>query len=235
MKSLLLILPFILAFGPFDSPKGIVEDGNESFEENRFDEAIEFYERAAGIAEDKASVEYNRANALLKKGDTEGALKSYEESNLHGSKSLKAKSYYNEGNAQFGEGKYSEAAEAFKNSLKYDSSDMDAKVNLEMAMKMIKEEQKNNKEKKDDKSKEDKDNKKGSDKKEEGKEAKSEGEKEKAGDEKKKSDIAEKKGEHMTEEEAMRLLDSLGDRNMDLQNLADMLKDSNPAGVEKDW
>ncbi len=39
----------------------------------------------------------------------------------------------------------------------------------------------------------------------------------------------------MTKEEAERLLENLGDRNMDLQNLTDMVQKANPVRVEKDW
>jgi hypothetical protein len=39
----------------------------------------------------------------------------------------------------------------------------------------------------------------------------------------------------MTREEAERLLDNMGDRNMDLQNRGDMVKESKAGMVERDW
>ena len=261
MKVLILLIPFIIGFGPFESPQGIVDSGNERFEENKFDEAIELYDRASEVAKDKATVEFNKGNALLKKGDIEKALKSYEESAMEGNPEVKAKAYYNMGNAFYGEGKYEEAAQAFKHSLKYNASDADAKVNLEMALKMIKEEQQKEKNDKDEKKdgKSEKDSNSNNQKKEDsgsneddpennGQNSK-DGQNESQGDNannkegNREEDINKKdhsesmggKDGEMSEEEAKRLLESLGDQNMDLQNLSNMLKGSVPAKVEKDW
>ncbi len=253
MRFIWIFLPLLMGFGPLESPKGFVEEGNALFIEGKYDEAKEKYEAAAEIAKDDAPIKYNRANTLFKQGDLEGALKDYREGAAFGDEALKAKSFYNMGNALFAGQKFNEAAAAFKEALKHDPSDNDAKINLEMALKKMEEQkeqqkQKNKDENKEDGEKQDQEQQQDQEQKQEGQDNKEEradnGEDEKSDDrkeegEKPKDDSAPqmKEGEkkEMSKEEAERVLENLGDQNMDLQNMADMLKSSKPTQVEKDW
>ena len=75
---------------------------------------------------------------------------------------IKAKAFYNIGNAHYKQEKWQESVNAYKQSLKYNPKDKDAKYNLMMAMAKIKKDKnggggKNNQDKKD--NKQDKDNK----------------------------------------------------------------------------
>ncbi|MBE9503125.1 MAG: tetratricopeptide repeat protein [Proteobacteria bacterium] len=253
MSFIWIFLPLLMGFGPLESPKGFVEEGNALFIEGKYDEAKEKYEAAAKIAKDDAPIKYNRANTLFKQGDLEGALKDYREGAAFGDEALKAKSFYNMGNALFAGQKFNEAAAAFKEALKHDPSDNDAKINLEMALKKMEEQkeqqkQKNKDENKEDGEKQDQEQQQDQEQKQEGQDNKEDradnGEDEKTDDrkeegEKPKDDSAPqmKEGEkkEMSKEEAERVLENLGDQNMDLQNMADMLKSSKPTQVEKDW
>ena len=188
----------------------------------------------------------------MNKGDAENALKEYRESAAFGDDTLKAKSFYNMGNALYEGQKFGEAASAFKEVLKHDPSDRDAKINLEMALKKM-EEQKQQQQDKDggdkEEEKENKDEKKGCDDKddkgdraEKNDEQSQKDRREKSGDEassqmkkEEKKEMSKEEEKEMSKEEAERLLENLGDQNMDLQNMADMLKNSNPSRVEKDW
>lgn len=245
MRIIFLFIPFLLAFSPFESPKGTVEEGNRFFSEQKYDEALNKYDRAAEQMEDKSPIKYNRANTLLKKGDGEAALKEFRESAAFGDDDLKAKSFYNMGNVLYEGKNFGEAASAYKEALKHDPSDSDAKINLEMALKKIEEEkqkkeqedQNKKEDDKEDQNKKDQQEEKDQDKEQES-DDKSDKEGEKSGkDEKEKSHKNESSDEKkdMTREEAERLLEHLGDQNMDLQNMTDMVKSSNPSKVEKDW
>ena len=257
MRLVWIFLPILMGFGPLESPKGLVEEGNALFIEEKYDEAKEKYEAAEDIAKDDTPIKYNRANTLLKQGDLDGALKDYRESAAFGDKALKAKSFFNMGNALYAGQKFNEAAAAFKEALKHDPSDNDAKINLEMALKKMEEQKQQQKQKNNDENKEDGENKdqeqpqdqeQDQEQKKEGQD-KQEADKDKSEDEKS-DDIKEqgekpdddrgpqmKEGEkkEMSKEEAERVLENLGDQNMDLQNLSDMLKSSKPTQVEKDW
>ncbi len=265
MKFILILLPFLLAFGPFDSPKGLVEDGNLSYETENFDEALGSYNRALKVTKDASAIEYNRANTLIKKGEMEEALNSYEKAASTGNNSLKQKAYYNMGNALYRSEKFKEAASAYKEALKANPQDEDAKTNLEMTLQKIQQQKqdpdKNNDDKKgDDKNKDkNKDRNKDKDKKKDGeeedkkpdngdsqedsdKQKDKEGEQQDKGDDEQKEQSekdadkdAGKKESDMSKTDAERLRDSLGDRNIDLQTMKDMLKGERPAKTEKDW
>lgn len=239
MRRVIFFIPLLIAFGPFDSPRGLVKEGNLLFGEEKHDEALARYGRALELAKDKAPIDYNRGNVLLKKGDAEGAMKAFRESSASGDKPVKARSFYNMGNTLYGAGRYSEAANSYRESLRLDPSDIDTKINLEMALKKIEEQkQKKEQQEKDESDKDDSDKER-----EDGGEQKNddrqqspggnEGDEEKKEDEKSGRD-KEEAGD-MTRQEAERLLENMGDRNMDLQNMADMVKEASPTRVEKDW
>ena len=189
MKSLLLIIPFILAIGPFESPSDLVKKGNKFYSEKKYDQALSCYDKAEEIANNKAPVIYNRGNVLLRQNDIPGAIKEYKKSaSMVGRMAdgaagvdgkLKAMSLYNLGNALFADGKYEEAARAYKESIKYDSADINAKINLEITLNKRAEEEK----------KEDQENKK-----EDSKDKQEEGDKSED-DEDKKQDDKEDSGE----------------------------------------
>jgi len=251
MRLVWLFIPLLLGFGPFESPGGLVEEGNALFSQGKYDEAKEKYDRALKLAGKGAPIMYNRANALFKKGDLEGALKDYREGAAAGDDALKAKSYYNMGNALYAGQNFHEAAASYREALKHNPEDTDAKMNLELALKKMEEQkQKRKKESKDD-NREDKDkggdmddrkrpqeetdnNKHLKDSTENENPAGKEEDGEKREDERSPRMNRGGKGK-MSREEAERLLENLGDRNMDLQTMTDMLKGSEPARVEKDW
>ena len=260
MKFILILLPFLLAFGPFDSPKGLVEDGNLSYETENFDEALGSYNRALKVTKDASAIEYNRANTLIKKGEMEEALNSYEKAASTGNNSLKQKAYYNMGNALYRSEKFKEAASAYKEALKANPQDEDAKTNLEMTLQKIQQQKQESDKKGDDKNNDkNKDRNKDKDKKKDGeeedkkpdngdsqedsdKQKDKEGEQQDKGDDEQKEQSekdadkeAGKKEGDMSKTDAERLLDSLGDRNIDLQTMKDMLKGERPAKTEKDW
>lgn len=295
MKSLLLIIPFILAIGPFESPNDLVKKGNRFYSEKKYDQALSYYDKAEEIANNKAPVIYNRGNVLLRQNDIPGAIKEYKKSasmvgrvadgaaGIDGK--LKAMSLYNLGNALFADGRYEEAARAYKESIKHDSADINAKINLEIALnKKAEEEKKENQEKKDQENKKegskdkqeegdksgdnedkkqngkdeekqnnDKEEQDGGEKKDDGKadermnneetnnenEAGSSGQnnskQEDSADDKNTQPVAGSKTGEMTREEAERIINNMGDSNMDLQIMTDMVKSAPSGAVEKDW
>jgi len=163
LKIILILLPLLLAFGPFDSPKGLVEEGNLSFETENLDDALGSYDRALKLSKDASAIEYNKANTLVKKGELEEALKSYRKAASTGDDSQKERAYYNMGNALYRSEKFKEAAGSYKEALKADPQDKDAKANLEMTLQKIQEQKQDSENKGDDKNKdknEDKDKKK---------------------------------------------------------------------------
>ncbi len=228
MKVLTALIPFLLAFSPFDTPKGLVEKGNRLFLEERYAESLEMYSRAMEIADDDAPIQFNIGNALYRMGKRVDALKAYRESAAYGRDDLRAASFYNMGNALFKEGKYGEAADSYREALRIDPSDVDAKINLELALKRLKEsrQSRSGRQWNEGKTKNGKNGEKG------GEDAPSKGGESTAGEDGRGRNGA---GSPMTKEEAKRLLDSMTDGSMDLQIPFDMIQSADSRKVGKDW
>lgn len=233
MKLLIAAIPFLVAFGPFDSPKEMTKQGNLLFSEGKYEEAIAMYDSAAKKTKNKAPLEYNKGNALLKKGDVKGAINEYRKSISEDDASLRGKSFYNMGNALYMNGDFKESSEYYKKSLRIDPGDEDAKRNLELALKRLEEARKKRTNKNDEENK--KEGKK-DDQKEEGSDSFGNAlEKGKEpGNRNNNNKDNNNVGKEMTREEAERLLNNLTD-NMDLQIFSDMLKKADPKAVERDW
>lgn len=109
--------------------------GNKAYDEKEFDKAIEYYESALLANPLSYKTNYNMANAYFKKGDFQKA------SELFGSivdlaptaydRSLV---YHNLGNSHFMNQKLDDAIDAYKETLKLNPRDEDARYNLAYAL-----------------------------------------------------------------------------------------------------
>lgn len=139
-----LISIFLVAAG-FGGAAGIVKDGNRLFHENKFDDAMQKYSEAQLGDPDNPRLDYNIGSAFYKQKKYDLAAQSFEKViNSSFDNELKAKAYYNAGNAYF---KQAEAAgdmenlqksiDAYTEALKFNPEDEDAKYNLEVARQML--------------------------------------------------------------------------------------------------
>lgn len=135
---LVVLLPLITAFAIGD-----LERGNRHYRAGRFAEAVEAYETALRRGSSSAELHYNLGTALL-------ALGRYGEAEQHLQRALdtvepelRQRSYYNLGNryleaARSGDGEavplLDAAAEAYRDALRLDPDDVDAKWNLELTL-----------------------------------------------------------------------------------------------------
>src|SRR5574344_1521577 len=143
-----------------------IRAGNRLFDKRNYKEAEVSYRKA--LIKDSTSVpaNYNLGNTLFRMGDFAGAEAAYskmtdslakvripfdvqKERNKRGKSALNnnlqaADYFYNLGNASLSQKKYQEAVEAYKNSLRRNPQDMEAKTNLAYAQKKLQDQQKNN-------------------------------------------------------------------------------------------
>ena len=115
-----------------------IRSGNKSYERADYDKASENYVKA--LDKNKESIEAiaNMGNVLYKQDNFEAAGEIF--SRLAESETdtlLKAGDYYNLGNNLFKQRRFEEALEAYKNALRLDPSDADAKFNLAYTRKML--------------------------------------------------------------------------------------------------
>ncbi|MTI86852.1 MAG: tetratricopeptide repeat protein [Balneolaceae bacterium] len=109
--------------------------GNEAYEKGNYEEAEKLYASALEEEPDNAKLYFNLGNAQAKQGKVEEAIQSYMEfRGLSKTAKEKAMAEYNIGTLMAQEKKWKPATVHFKNSLKLNPADEDAKHNYELAV-----------------------------------------------------------------------------------------------------
>jgi Ca-activated chloride channel homolog len=133
----------LCAFTGFSqSEKKRVRKGNGEFVEGNYQEAEKEYRKALMEKPGYAKGTFNLGDAMYEQ-------ENYEESNRlfteiierNTTEQEKAAAYYNLGNTFMNENKFQESVNAYKNSLRFNPNDSNAKYNLEYARKKLKEQQ----------------------------------------------------------------------------------------------
>ena len=119
--------------------RSLVRNGNRQYNKGEYWEAIKRYEEALKAAPESFEATYNLGNALYKveRFDTaEQTILRATADTLRTDNEL-AETYYNLGNAQFKQKKYKEALESYKQSLRLNPSDMEAKYNYAYTKRLL--------------------------------------------------------------------------------------------------
>ena len=129
----------ILVSASFFAQSQVVEKatqkGNEYYKQQQFEKAAEEYNKALLADPENTTTKFNLANSLQKQGKQDEALKSFSElSEKAKEKELKSKSYYNKGVVLTQQKKLEESIEAYKNSLRQNPDDKEARENLQKAL-----------------------------------------------------------------------------------------------------
>lgn len=136
-----------------------IQKGNKEFESGRFRNAETEYRNSLSKDPRNYVGNYNLGSSLYRQNKFEEAASQYMNSgSFSGNNSEKARSMYNLGNAMLKAEKYQESIDAYKQSLKINPGDEDARYNLAYAMARLKQqqqEQKKDKDKDKDKNKKD--------------------------------------------------------------------------------
>ena len=118
-------------------------EGNEAFANQDYQGALAAYHQAQEDAPELAEPHYNEANTHYRLEDYEQAQQQIEQALVsgEGQEALDQSSYYNLGNAFFQAQQYEAAIEAYKEALRLDPTDLQAKQNLELALKQLQQQQ----------------------------------------------------------------------------------------------
>jgi Ca-activated chloride channel family protein len=117
-------------------------EGNLLFDEGKYDEALGKYQDAQAEAPNAPQLHYNIGNALYKKERFPEALQEFSKAASGGNQELASKAHYNSGNSYFRMQKYQEAVDEYEKSLEINPNDEAAKINLELALNKLEEQQK---------------------------------------------------------------------------------------------
>ena len=116
--------------------------GNQYYRQAQFDLAEAQYRKALDIEPKNTTAQYNLANALQKQKKYEEASELLETfSKSVSDKNLKSASYYNQGVAYTKLKKLEESIESYKNALRLNPDDQQARENLQKALLELKQKQ----------------------------------------------------------------------------------------------
>jgi len=250
-KASIIILLLLACTGAFAQEKALVKKGNQLYQQKKFKEASASYQQALQQNPAYAPGSFNLGNALIQQQQYDAARKVMTNAAKNSKdKQQQADANYNIGNTYMSEQKWAEAVEAYKQTLRKNPQDVDAKYNLSYALAKMKQDQngdgkdKNKDKNKDDKNK-DKD-KKDQDKKDQNKDGQDDkkdqdknGDQNKPQDGKDKEDKEEQKRPEpqpskLTQQQAENLLNALQQDERKLQDKVQKGKGI-PVKTDKDW
>lgn len=129
--------------------------GNREFEHGRYDQAQQHYTEAQVKNPGAPSLDFNLGGALYKQGKFDDSLTAYRKSYYSDDPNVVADAHYNAGNALFKKGAYPEAIQEYIEALKRRPGDEDAKYNLELARRLLAQQDPENRNKNPDQKKDD--------------------------------------------------------------------------------
>ncbi|NBU52661.1 MAG: tetratricopeptide repeat protein [Chitinophagia bacterium] len=119
-----------------------VRQGNDSYENEEWLEAVSSYDKAAVEQPDEFIPKFNRGTALMKAGDLQGAAQSFmDAAQSTENASDQSDAYYNLGNLLMEAGQYQEAAGAYIESLSRQPKRKDAIYNLNRAIEQLRQQE----------------------------------------------------------------------------------------------
>lgn len=111
--------------------------GDRNYEENDLGAAEEAYRKALE-ARESAKGTYNLGNTIYKQGRYDEAIKHFEKAAQESlNPQARANAYHNLGNAYFQQNDFAKSVDAYKNALRLNPDDMETKINLAQAQRLI--------------------------------------------------------------------------------------------------
>ena len=126
--------------------RSLVRKGNRQFGRERYERSVDSYTRALEAAPRCFEAGYNLSNALFRSeryDKAEQTLKNFVVDSTR-TEVERAEAYYNLGNTQFMQQKLKEALESYRNSLRLNPDDMEAKYNYAYTKRLLEQQQQQN-------------------------------------------------------------------------------------------
>ncbi len=220
--------------------RGLVNDGVDEYEENKFAEAEVNFKK--GIEADVENFEsrFNLGDAIYKQGRFEEALEEFKNSMpLALNDESKSSIFHNIGNTLLKSQKLQESIGAYREALKLNPNDMETKYNLSYAIKQMQNQQDNKQDQenqdKNDQNQDQKDQNKDKQEQDKNEEEKEQDQQEQNKDQNKdQQQQPQEPKDEISKDEAQRILDALKNNEAELQKKMREHK-AKKTNVEKDW
>jgi len=113
----------------------IIDEGNTFYRQQQYNKAEDEYQKALQASPGNRIAKFNLANALIKQNKTDDADKLLSGLNIkENDNDIRSKATYNEGVILSQQKKLEESVEMYKESLRLDPNDKDARENLQKAL-----------------------------------------------------------------------------------------------------
>lgn len=113
----------------------LIQKGNDLYKQQQYQQAEQIYADVLATDPNNTTAKFNQANALYKQNKAEEAIKVLNDLAFKSNdQSVKAKAYYNKGAILSGQKKLEESIDAYKDALRQDPADKDARENLQKAL-----------------------------------------------------------------------------------------------------
>ncbi len=218
----------------------LLREGNKLYKQQKYNNATESYAKALQQAPRDVRAYFNQGDAFYRLNELEKSNEMFEAVTKGSTNAdIKARAFYNKGNIFYKQEKWEESAKAYKESLKLNPNDMDAKYNLMMALAKIKKDKnggggKNNQNNQDKNNQKDKQQDKSSgDKQDKNQQQPNQNQNQQGND---KQQQQQPQQGQMTKEQAEKLLEALGAEEGKVQQKLSKEKGEVKKGkVQKDW
>lgn len=119
------------------SGRTLVNQGNKLFDQEQYDQALSNYKEALQKNTPEDIIHYNLGNVYYRKDNYDLAERELESAIGSDDPEMQVRGYFNRGNARFKQQQFDKSIEDYIEVLKRNPEDVGAKVNLELARRML--------------------------------------------------------------------------------------------------
>jgi tetratricopeptide (TPR) repeat protein len=201
-----------------------IRQGNREYEKQKYSESEISFRRAIDKNKSSSDAVFNSGDALYRQKKFEDAGKQFIESHrMNEDKDKKSASMYNLGNSLLMTDKLKESIEAYKNSLKLNPGNMEAKYNLAYAQDMLKK-QEQQQQQQQQQNKDNQDQKKDQDKQEDKNKDQDQQDQQQQDQQKQDENKQQQQQQEMSKEDAERLLNAIANDEKNVQEKVKLAK-----------
>jgi tetratricopeptide (TPR) repeat protein len=148
MKTILIAISFLCSLPVFSQQdiSKTLKESDEYYRKQQYAQAAAGYAKVAAAEPTNGKAKFNEANALFRQDKKVEAVQLFADiTNTSADKNMLSKAWYNKGVILTNQKNLEESIEAYKNALRNDPSDKEARENLQKALLELKQKQENKK------------------------------------------------------------------------------------------